>query len=162
MSSPSWPILRWTKKRQFGVHHCLACNFKRDFPSTSISERGKRTFQVIVTLRSEDTYPHWLRSLRAIDNPEILSGPRDGNVEGLHLFWTLKCAHGLVTRRSGRTLARTPAWRLLSKVSRDSLTLGVVYCVENYTPLGDINRGVLEEVVENLDNENVFISDAKK
>jgi hypothetical protein len=46
---------------------------------------------------------------------------------------------------------------------RDPLTLGGVYCVENYTPLSDINRGVLEEVVEeNLDNENVFISDTDK
>jgi hypothetical protein len=41
--------------------------------------------------------------------------------------------------------------------------LRVVYCVENYTPLSDINRGVLEEVIEeNLENENVFISDAEK
>jgi hypothetical protein len=40
----------------------------------------------------------------------------------------------------------------------DPLTLGAVYCIENYTPLGDINRGVLEEVVEeNLENENVLI-----
>jgi hypothetical protein len=46
---------------------------------------------------------------------------------------------------------------------RVPLALGVVYCVENYAPLSDVNRGVLEEVVEeNLDNENVFISDAEK
>ena len=46
---------------------------------------------------------------------------------------------------------------------RDPLTLGGVYCVENYTPLSDINGGILEEVVEeNLDIENVFISDAEK
>ena len=88
MSSPSWPILRRTKKRQVGVHRFLVCNFERDFPRTSISEWGKRTSQVVVTLRREDTYPHWFRSLRAIDNPKILSGPRDGNVEELQLFWT--------------------------------------------------------------------------
>jgi hypothetical protein len=38
------------------------------------------------------------------------------------------------------------------------LTLGVTYRVKNYTPLGNINRGVLKEVVEeNLDNKSVFI-----
>jgi hypothetical protein len=43
---------------------------------------------------------------------------------------------------------------------RDPLTLGAVYCVENHTPLGNIDRRVLEKVIEeNLDDENVFISD---
>jgi len=46
---------------------------------------------------------------------------------------------------------------------RDPLTLGTVYCVENHAPLGNINRRVLEKVIEeNLDNENVFILDIKE
>jgi hypothetical protein len=88
MSSPSWPILRWTKQRQAGVRRYLVCNFERDFPRTSISERGKRGFQVVLPLKNKDTYPDWFRSLRAIKNPEILSGPRNRNVEKFQLFWT--------------------------------------------------------------------------
>lgn len=53
-----------------------------------MSETGKRAFKAVLLLRSEDTYPHWFRSLRAINYPQILSGPRDGNVEELQLFWT--------------------------------------------------------------------------
>jgi hypothetical protein len=46
---------------------------------------------------------------------------------------------------------------------RDPLTLGAVYYVENHAPLGNINRRVLEKVIEeNLDDENVFITDIKK
>ena len=45
----------------------------------------------------------------------------------------------------------------------DPLTLGVGYCVENHTPLSNIDRRVLEKVIEeNLDNKNVFISDIKE
>jgi len=45
----------------------------------------------------------------------------------------------------------------------DPLTLGSAYCVENHTPLCNINRRVLEKVIEeNLDDENVFTSDIKK
>lgn len=45
----------------------------------------------------------------------------------------------------------------------DPLTSGAVYCVENHAPLGNINRRVLEKVVEeNLDDKNVFISDTKE
>jgi hypothetical protein len=44
----------------------------------------------------------------------------------------------------------------------DPLTLGAVYCVENHAPLGNINRRVLEKVIEeNLDDKGVFISDIK-
>jgi hypothetical protein len=88
MTSPSGPILRWMKKRQVGVHRCQVCNFERDFLRTSISERGKRTIQAAFPFRNENTYLYWFRDLRAIDNPEILSGPRDGNVEELQLFRT--------------------------------------------------------------------------
>ncbi len=46
---------------------------------------------------------------------------------------------------------------------RDPLTLGAVYRVEDQTPLRDINRRVLEKVVEeNLDDENVFNSVIKE
>jgi hypothetical protein len=46
---------------------------------------------------------------------------------------------------------------------RYPLTLGAVYRIENHAPLGNINRRVLEKVVqENLDDENVFISDIKE
>jgi hypothetical protein len=46
---------------------------------------------------------------------------------------------------------------------RDPLTPGAIYRVKDYTPLRDINRRVLEKVVEeNLDNENVFISVIEK
>jgi hypothetical protein len=45
----------------------------------------------------------------------------------------------------------------------DPLTLGAVYCIENHAPLGYINRRVLEKVIEeNLDDENVFISDIEE
>jgi len=39
-------------------------------------------------LGSEETYPHWFRSLGPIDNPNILSGPRNCDVEELKLFET--------------------------------------------------------------------------
>jgi hypothetical protein len=43
------------------------------------------------------------------------------------------------------------------------LTLRAVYCIENHTPLGDINRGVLKEVVQkDLETETAFNSDAEK
>lgn len=46
---------------------------------------------------------------------------------------------------------------------RDPLTLGPAYCVENHTPLGNVNRRVFEKVIEeNLDDENVFTSDIKE
>jgi hypothetical protein len=41
---------------------------------------------------------------------------------------------------------------------RDPVTLGTVYCVENHAPLGKINRRVLEKVIEENLDENVFIS----
>jgi hypothetical protein len=45
---------------------------------------------------------------------------------------------------------------------RDPLTLGATDCVKNYAPLGNVNRRVLEKVIEeNLDDENVFVTNKK-
>jgi hypothetical protein len=50
---------------------------------------------------------------------------------------------------------------LVKSWGRDLLTLSTVDCVENYAPLGDINRRVLEEVIEE-DLNKMFSSDTEE